>query len=237
MTLTIILAEAALETIPKQIINHPLIRKHSKKRGKKPSEMLLDTSYHYAAMKKLDEKWKRGRPDIIHITLLQILGSPANLQGKIKVYIHTRNNKVIYINPETRLPRNYLRFTGLIEQLFKTRKVPPKAENPLLEVRDMTLEELIEELKPTKIIILTSKGKPSTPQKIAKEIILEENPVIIIGGFPHGDFNEETLKLSDEKVAIYPQPLETWTVASSIIYAYEEKLGIYERAWRKEIKG
>ncbi|HID15949.1 MAG TPA: 16S rRNA methyltransferase, partial [Candidatus Atribacteria bacterium] len=131
MTLTIILAEAALETIPKQIINHPLIRKHSKKRGKKPSEMLLDTSYHYAAMKKLDGRWKRGRPDIIHITLLQILGSPANLQGKIKVYIHTRNNKVIYINPETRLPRNYLRFTGLIEQLFKTRKVPPKAENPL----------------------------------------------------------------------------------------------------------
>jgi len=235
MPLIIVLAESALETIPKQIINHPLIQRHAKKKGKKPSEILLDTSYHYAAMKKLKEKWKRGRPDIIHITLLQILGSPANLQGQLRVYVHTRNNKVIYINPETRLPRNYLRFTGLIEQLFKTGRVPPKSEKPLLQIKNKTLKNLMKEIKPTKTIILTSEGKPTTPEKITEEIVKEEKPAIIIGGFPHGEFREETLKLSDEKLAIYPKPLETWIVASSIIHAYEVKKGIYERAWREEI--
>lgn len=235
MPLIVILAEAALETIPKRIINHPLIQRHAKRRGKKPGEMLLDVSYHYAAMKNLKDRWKRGRPDIIHTTLLQILGSPANLQGHLKVYVHTRNNKVIYINPEIRLPRNYPRFVGLMEQLFKTRKVPPKSKKPLLEIKNKSLKRLIKEIKPNRVIILTSKGKPTTPEKIAEIAVREKKPAMIIGGFPHGSFEEETLQLSSEKLAIYPKPLETWIVTSSIVHAYENRLAIYEKAWKEEM--
>ncbi len=231
--LQIIIAEAALELIPKQIRKHPSIIKYAKKRGKNPKEILLDASYHHHAMKKLEEKWKRGRPDITHITLLHILGTPANLEGYIQTYVHTINDKVIYINPQTRLPRNYLRFTGLIEQLFIKGQVPPKTEKPLLKIQKQTLQQLLNKIKPTKTIILTTNGQKYTPWKIAKILANEQKPALIIGGFPHGTFKQQNLKLADIKATIYPKPLETWTVTALIIHAYEKEMKIYEKAWNK----
>ncbi|RLE55900.1 MAG: 16S rRNA methyltransferase [Candidatus Methanomethylicota archaeon] len=231
--LQLILAEAALETIPRKIQNHPIIVKDARRRGKKPHEILLDVSRHYHAMKKLEYNWKRGRPDITHITLLQILGSPANLEGYLQTYVHTINDKVIYVDSSTRLPRNYLRFVGLFEQLFKEGKVPPRAVEPLLKVQDKTLEQLLEEIEPTRVILLTSRGSQSTPKKVAEEIAKEDKPVVIIGGFPHGTFTDKTLKLADEKVAIYPKSLDAWVVATAIIHAYEQEVGIYRSAWRR----
>ena len=35
------------------------------------------------------------------------------------IIVHTRNNDVITIDPETRIMRNYTRFIGLMEQLFE----------------------------------------------------------------------------------------------------------------------
>jgi len=230
--LQLIIAEAALETVPKSIQNHPVIVKHARKRGKKPHEMLLDVSRHHHAMKKLEYSWKRGRPDITHITLLQVLSSPANLEGHLQVYVHTINEKVIYINSTTRLPRNYLRFIGLIEQLFKVGQVPPRADKPLLKVQDKTLKELLMEINPTMTILLTSRGAKSTPKEVAERLIHEEKPAVIIGGFPHGTFTDKTLELTDTKIAIYPKPLDAWTVATMIIHAYEQEVGIYQNAWK-----
>ncbi len=229
--LHIVIAEAALELIPKEIRGHPSVIKHAKKRKKKPGEILLDVSYHYYAMKNLDEKWKRGRPDIIHTTLLQILGSPANLEGHLETYIHTINDKVIYIKPETRLPRNYLRFTGLMEQLLVEGKVPPKSENPLMWVEEKKLSQLISEIRSSKTVLLTTEGEQYTPRKLARILANEEKPILIIGGFPHGTFREETLQLADIKACIYPKPLDTWVVASLVIHAYELEKKIYEKAW------
>ncbi|MEM4684334.1 MAG: 16S rRNA methyltransferase, partial [Thermosphaera sp.] len=63
--LRIVILEAGLELVPKSIANHPSILKNAARRGKKPSEVLLDVSIHYPAMKKLPDKLKRGRPDIV----------------------------------------------------------------------------------------------------------------------------------------------------------------------------
>lgn len=157
--LHLIIAEAALETIPREIWKHPAVRKYAKKRGKPPSLLLLDLSFHYSAAKKLPDIQKRGRPDITHIALLEALGSPLNRAGMLRVYVHTYNDYVIKIDPSTRLPRNYLRFTGLIEQLFETRKVPPESEKPLLILEQMSIRDLIGEIAPTKVILMSEKGK------------------------------------------------------------------------------
>lgn len=227
--LNIIIGEAALELVPKEISKHPIIVSDAKKRGKKSDEILLDISRHYNAMKSIDNFWKRGRPDIIHLTLLNTLEFPANKHRLIKVYVHTINNFVIDINPEIRLPRNYNRFIGLIEQLFKEKRVPPKSENPLMILKNLDLKNLIKEISPSKTILLTSSGEKLTPNQVAKILVNESKPVIIIGGFQSGEFSEENFSLADIKCSIYPETLDAWIVAAIIIHQYEIEMGLYDK--------
>lgn len=223
--INLILAETALELIPKELQSHPLILKHARKRKKKPSEMLLDISLHYHAMKNLPNKWKRGRPDIVHISLLNALSSPLNIMGKLRTYIHTINDYVIFIDPTTRIPRNYNRFVGLIEQLFIEGKVPPEAEKPLLYVKPLNLKNLVHELGSQGIILLNEKGEFSKTENVCS-IALEEKLPIVIGGFQHGEFSELTISLSKYTFSIFPKPLDTWVVISRIIEGCERVLGV-----------
>lgn len=127
--LTIILAESELEKIPNQILSHPSVISHSKQFNKRPVNMILDASFHHSAMKNMPEGERRGRPDIVHISLLTALESILNKKGELKVVVHTRNNEAIYIDPETRLMKNYVRFIGLIEQLFEKRLSQPRKKH------------------------------------------------------------------------------------------------------------
>jgi len=141
--LYLLIAEAALELIPSEAWGHPAIRKYAMKRGKHPSKLLLDISFHYSAVKNLPHIEKRGRPDIVHITLLEALGSPLNRSGKLRVYVHTFRNYIIEVNPETRLPRNYYRFVGLMEQLFERRRVPPRGDKVLLRIKKGSIRDVV----------------------------------------------------------------------------------------------
>jgi len=57
---------------------------------------------------------------------------------------------------------------------------------------------------------------------------LRENLAIGIGSFPHGDFEEDTLRHASECYSIYREPLATWIVTSRIIGSAERILGIME---------
>ena len=46
--------------------------------------------------------------------LLTLLDSPLNKAGRLKVYVHTRKNVLIEINPRTRIPRTFKRYSGLM---------------------------------------------------------------------------------------------------------------------------
>ena len=94
--LTLILAESSLETIPSELQNHPSVTSYCKRYRKKSNEVLLDNSWHFAAMKGISNEIKRGRPDIIHLALLAICSAPLYQQKKIKVFVHTINNPVSY---------------------------------------------------------------------------------------------------------------------------------------------
>lgn len=43
-----------------------------------------------------------------------LFDSPLNRAGLLQVYIHTENNVLIEINPQTRIPRTFKRFAGLM---------------------------------------------------------------------------------------------------------------------------
>ena len=227
-TLILILGESALETVPEEIAHRPSVTRHATRRGKRAVETLLDRSYHHSAMRTLENAAKRGRPDIAHFTLLEALGSPLNREGLLRTYVHTLDERVISVSPQIRLPRNYDRFVGLIEQLFQTGRIPPEGA-VLLEVKKQTLIELVEEINPTCLVALTVKGVPRTSDQLAEALTREERPVVLIGGFPHSHFTEKTLRLASELVAVDPEPLEAWTVASRVISSFERAVGLPEK--------
>lgn len=221
----VILAEAAIELVPPEIARHPAIKKSAARRNKKPTNMLLDISLHYHAMRKLREKEKRGRPDILHVSLLELLSSPLNIEGKLRTYVHTYGDYGIIIDPSTRIPRNYNRFVGLIEQLLSEGKVPPDSDKPLMTAFPATFETLLKTINAKATIILSEDGKLESPENICKHSLERDLP-IVIGAFPHGNFSQEVIATAEEIYSIYHKPLDAWVVASRIIYACEKLLGI-----------
>ena len=230
--LVLILAESALETIPKDLWRHPAVRRHSKKRKKHPQFLLLDRSYHHAAMKTLLKNEKRGRPDIVHFALLDALGSPLNKERLLQVYVHTINDHIIRVKPEARLPRNYNRFVGLMEQLFELRKAPPNGP-VLLKLESKTLSQLLREISPPQVVAFSRTGKPRTLEDVASKLSSGERPAVIIGGFPHGHFSASTIRLADELVCIDEETLEAWTVTSRVIYEYERAISLPQKRLKR----
>lgn len=224
-TLIVIVTESALELVPQKILTHPAIINYAKKRSKRSEEILLDRSYHHFAMNKLVDAEKRGRPDIIHLTLLSLLGSPLNRRGSLETYVHTREDKVIKVDALLRLPKNYLRFIGLIEQLYKYGRVPLQG-NPLLEIYDCSLSKLIKQLNSAKIIGLSMKGSFKQLEDLCKETVSLDKVIFLLGGFPKGHFNSKTTQVIDELVKIYPETLDSWLVACRLIYQFELALEI-----------
>jgi len=231
MGLVLILAESAVELVPLELVKHPSVLKLAKKRGKKPNEILLDRSYHHAAMRSLKDTEKRGRPDIVHTTLLETLGTPLNREGLLETYVHTVDNRVIEIVSTARLPVNYDRFVGLIEQLYAVGRVP-EAGKPLLAIRKQTLSQLLGEIKPSTTVAFTALGEYEDLSKLSEGLAKERKPAILIGGFPRGHFGEETLNVADRAVRIDREALEAWVVASRAVYAYELAIGLTKRRLR-----
>jgi len=228
MVLVLILAESAIELVPPELVKHPSVLKLAEKRGKKPNQILLDRSYHHTAMRSLKDTEKRGRPDIVHTTLLEVLGTPLNREGLLQSYVHTLENRVVEIHSTVRLPVNYDRFVGLIEQLYAVARAPGVGE-PLLAMRKQTLNQLVEEIKPSTTIALTTLGEYKDLGELCQELAKERKPTILIGGFPRGHFSEETLDLADRAVRIDREALEAWVVASRAVYAYELAIGLPKR--------
>ena len=180
--------DTALETIPKEIRSHPVILRDAKRRGKDVSYMLLDDSRHHVAMRNLRDKAKRGRPDILHTCLLTLIDSQID---DLDIFIHTYDNKVIWVNRETKVPRNYNRFVGLMEDLFKKRVISSKGEK-LLEITGLSLEDVVREKS-----IVMKEGFSEENLYSAKRRDL----TICIGCFQHGDFSDYAYKVFKEKNA------------------------------------
>ncbi len=217
--LHIVLAEAELETIPKELWKHEIIVKQSKKRKKKPKNILLDSSLHHKALREILNGKRRGRPDIVHASLLNILESPLNKSGNVRCYVHTRNDEVIFVNPETRLPKNYNRFKGLIEKLFEDRVIEADGK-VLLEMRNMDINDLIKRINPRKIIVMDDKAEYNYKKFI--ELMKEDNICVVVGAFPHGDYKKEYVfnGYECERISIFDKPLNTLAVVCEVLSLY-----------------
>ena len=219
--LSVILAESSLELIPKSIQNHPSVVSHAKKLEKKPSEILLDNSWHFAAMKGIDNEHKRGRPDLVHLCLLEACTIPLYLENKIMIYLHTIDDKVIFVGKGVRIPKSYHRFEGLIEKLYKEKTIESDGKI-LLELKELNFAKLLDHIKPKKVIGLSIEGISNSYQNIAS--IFDDNYSVVIGGFQKGHFSELVKNRIDELYCIEKKSLEAHVVVGRTLYEYEKTI-------------
>ena len=106
MNFTLVIAESSLELVPSEIASHTACRNAARRLNKKPAGMILDGSIHHSAMRKLPDRERRGRPNIVHFCLLEALGSPLNLEGRLDTWVHTIDDRALHFDPEVKLPRN-----------------------------------------------------------------------------------------------------------------------------------
>lgn len=226
MMLNLAFVETSLELVPPEILHHPSVKRNAKRRGKRAEESLLDRSLHHYAMNKLEFSEKRGRPDIFQYCLLLAFGSPLNRLGELRVHANTLQGYAISIEPETRPPRDGIRFNGLMEQLILNGKVPADSAKPLMTLKKEALSKQKKNIAPSRTIALSSHGKPSSFPEVSQMLAVEDSPLVFIGAYPNGPMNEDTLALADEVYSVHNEPLEAWTVTSRIIYEYEKSLKI-----------
>jgi rRNA small subunit pseudouridine methyltransferase Nep1 len=216
--LNLIIADAALELVPVEISGHASARNEAKRRGIKSSEMLLDRSIHHYAMLKLPESAKRGRPDLVHLTLLSVTSTPLYLGGGVKLYVHTSGNAVLDLEKGTRPPKSYVRFRDLVQKLLVERP-----ESGLISVHESTLPALLDRIRPDLAVGLSTQGRTSSLEALAAEVAEASNPAVLIGGFPKGHFGPGTVSKLDELLRIHRDSLDAHVVAARLIYELERE--------------
>jgi rRNA small subunit pseudouridine methyltransferase Nep1 len=219
--ISLIISESALELVPFELEDHPSVVSHARKLGKYSSEILLDNSWHFAAMKGIKNEIKRGRPDLVHFSILEATTIPLYLQNKLNLFVHTIDDKVIHFGKNVHLPKSYHRFEGVIEKLYQEKKIMTKNEL-LLEIKEQTFSELIDEINPSKIIGFSTEGELSSYEKIASQI--SDDSCIVIGGFQKGHFSDSVQNTITDLFSIGNESFEGHIVTSRILYEYEKTI-------------
>ena len=219
--ISLIISESALELVPFELEDHPSVVSHARKLGKYPSDILLDNSWHFAAMKGIKNEIKRGRPDLVHFSILEATTIPLYLQNKLNLFVHTVDDNVIHFGKNVDLPKSYHRFEGVIEKLYQEKKIMAKNEL-LLKIEEQTFSELIDEINPSKIFGFSTEGQLSSYEKIAAQI--SDNSCIVIGGFQKGHFSDSVQNTITDLFSIGNESFESHVITSRILYEYEKTI-------------
>lgn len=170
------------------------------------------------------------RPDITHQCLLMLFDSPLNRAGLLQVYIRTERNVLIEINPQTRIPRTFKRFAGLMVQLLH--KFSIRANDTATKLMKVIKNPITDHLPVgCKKYAMSFSGKLMTnirdlvPKKIeTPEGDEEEEPIVlVVGAFAHGvlksDYTEGLFSISN-------YPLSGAIACSKLCSAFEEVWGV-----------
>jgi rRNA small subunit pseudouridine methyltransferase Nep1 len=173
-------------------------------------------------MKRLPDSWKRGRPDIVHFALMEALSTPLFIQGHLDVYVHTFGDRIISVAAGLRIPKSYFRFEGLMQDMFRDGVVKSDEGAILMEMKKGTLADLVRDVKPDKVVGLSSAGVQSSAEQVVSKNDVD-NCMFVIGGFPKGHFGDDTKALFNCTYSIEGMGLEAHVVIARMLYECEKK--------------
>eukprot|EP01101_Sappina_pedata_P008486 TRINITY_DN4712_c0_g1_i1.p1 TRINITY_DN4712_c0_g1~~TRINITY_DN4712_c0_g1_i1.p1 ORF type:complete len:273 (+),score=102.78 TRINITY_DN4712_c0_g1_i1:35-820(+) len=184
---------------------------------------LLNCDDHLNFMKRKGLDPQQARPDITHQCLLTLLDSPINKVGMLQVYIRTRKNVLIEVNPQIRIPRTFKRFSGLMVQLLH--KLSIRASDGPQKLLKVIKNPVTDHLPPGCRKISTSVTATTCVNMIDFVPTLPENePVVfIVGGFSHGHLQVD---YADQFVSLSRYPMSASGACGRICYGFENHWGI-----------
>jgi len=185
---------------------------------------LLNCDDHQNYMRKKGRDFAVMRPDITHQCLLSLMDSPLNKSGLLQVYIRTSRNVLIDVNPQTRIPRTFKRFCGLMVQLLnelKIQSVEEEGKRTLLKV----IKNPITQYFPLdcRKIGTSSKAEAVDLDGFVNTLDLEKPSVFVVGSFSKGDVNVD---YTDTTISFSRFPLSASVACSKICNAFEKAWGI-----------
>lgn len=192
--------------------------------GKNPKYTLLNSDDHRTYIKKNSRIVSECRPDIVHHCLLTILDSPLNKAGLIKVYVRTVKNVLIEIDPHTRIPRTFKRFSGLMTQLLHKLSIRSlESSKKLLKV----IKNPISDHLPTNCykIAFSGNSKLVDLNQYSKKIPDNVPIAVFIGAHAHGEDNWAD-DIVQEKISISNYSLSAAVVCSKVTNAFEQTWNI-----------
>ncbi|KAI1242169.1 hypothetical protein IHE44_0005686 [Lamprotornis superbus] len=181
---------------------------------------LLNCDKHKALLLRNGRDPGEVRPDITHQSLLMLMDSPLNRAGLLQVYIHTKKNVLIEVNPQTRIPRTFDRFCGLMVQLLHKLSVRA-ADGPqkLLKV----IKNPVSDHLPVGCMKIGTSFAVSQVSDLRELVPAAEPVVIVVGAFAHGSVNVD---YTEKMVSISNYPLSAALTCAKITTAFEEVWGV-----------
>lgn len=186
---------------------------------------LLNCDRHKQQIIKYKKDPSQCRPDILHQCLLMLFDSPLNRANLLQVYVHTTRKVLIEINPQTRIPRTFDRFCGLMVQLLH--KLSIRASDTSQKLLKVIKNPVTQHLPAGCGKYLSSFGADAAIH--ANEFALNEVPddkpvVVVIGAMARGSVDCD---YTDKTVAISNYPLSAAITCSKFCSAFEDKWKIF----------
>ncbi|KAM4819696.1 ribosomal RNA small subunit methyltransferase NEP1 isoform 1-T1 [Thomomys bottae] len=181
---------------------------------------LLNCDKHKSLLLKNGRDPGEVRPDIAHQSLLMLMDSPLNRAGLLQVYIHTQKNVLIEVNPQTRIPRTFDRFCGLMVQLLH--KLSVRAADGPQKLLKVIKNPVSDHFPVGCTKVGTSFSVPTASD--VRELVPSSDPIVfVVGAFAHGkvdvDYTEKMVSLSN-------YPLSAALTCAKLTTAFEEVWGV-----------
>ncbi|XP_061061628.1 ribosomal RNA small subunit methyltransferase NEP1 [Eubalaena glacialis] len=181
---------------------------------------LLSCDKHKSMLLKNGRDPGEVRPDIAHQSLLMLMDSPLNRAGLLQVYIHTQKNVLIEVNPQTRIPRTFDRFCGLMVQLLH--KLSVRAADGPQKLLKVIKNPVSRHFPVGCMKIGTSFSVPVIGD--VRELVPISDPVVfVVGAFAHGRVDVE---YTEKMVSISNYPLSAALTCAKLTTAFEEAWGV-----------
>ena len=185
---------------------------------------LLNSSDHGNIIRKSGREGINLRPDITHQCLLMLLDSPLNKAGKLQVFVHTAKNVLIQINPQTRIPRVYSRFSMLMVQLLHDLSISAKDGGgaKLLKV----IKNPVTDHLPTGCLRVATSYACDTlvrPREFVAAAAPDRPLCVVVGAVAHGAVEAPW---ADRTIAVSEYAMSAAGVCAKLTDACEEAWGI-----------
>ncbi|KAK2445236.1 ribosomal RNA small subunit methyltransferase NEP1 [Trifolium repens] len=185
---------------------------------------LLNPDEHANFLRKQNKKPDDYRPDICHQALLSILDSPLNKAGRLKmVYIRTEKGVLIEVKPNTRIPRTFKRFAGLMLQLLQNLSISAGGKRwKLLRIIKNPVTQYLP-INSRKAGLSFSSEKLVNMKHYLSTIPSNLDLVFVVGAMAHGKIETD---YTEDYIAVSGYPLSAAYCIARICHSIEGKWNI-----------